>query len=119
MRKNATVHVLTITTGEYEDTTPTIVGIVSDKRTADAFAQAGFFHYSHDIEVLTLNNVDAHWRKMIDAWLDPAQNPLCECGHRLLHHRSGKKRSCKHNSEYQHNRHKCKEFRLAKSQTSL
>lgn len=118
MRKNATVHVLTLSYGEYEDTQTDIIGITSDPAIAEAWIQSGMFDPNgfHEVEVITLNAIDRSYMNQIANWMNKQKNPLCECGHRLLHHRGGKKRSCKHNSKYQHNKHECKEFRLAKTQ---
>jgi hypothetical protein len=112
------IYILTSASGEYEDYHVTIVGATTFKDEADAWVVAGQFDkgVTHDYEIQTLNKLDDHVASWIKQWKDPKINPLCECGHYLLHHRGGKKRSCKHNSKYQHNRHECKEFRLANPQ---
>jgi hypothetical protein len=120
-----TVYILITTFGAYEDFTTEVVGVTDDKATSHAFLQMGVFQdTSHEVEIATLNVLDGKLRERIDQWLDPAQNPLCTCGHRLLHHRLRGKNvglgSCKHNlASRRHDTHKCKGFTLAKEQPKI
>jgi hypothetical protein len=115
---NATIYILTTTSGEYDDTRTDVVGVTTDRKKAEAWVQLGLFdpNITYEMEVATLNLMDDRYLKQIVKWLDPKENPLCECGHRLLHHRGGKLRSCKYNSKHEQNKHECKRFRLAENQ---
>lgn len=114
MRKHAEIYILTRSSGEYEDHTVEVVGVTTRKEEADAWVNAGTFsnQYGHDFETRKLNELDSHPLAAIRMWQNPQTNPMCKCGHRLMHHRSGVKKACKHNSEYAHNKHKCPGFRL-------
>ena len=112
--KNLTVYVLSIGEGEYDEYNEEIKGITTNSRRAHAWGQLGVNKSeSYIMEAITLNVMDKHFVEMIDTWMDPQRNPMCVCGHPLLHHRSKGKGSCFFNSPYAANRHKCKGFQLA------
>jgi hypothetical protein len=109
----------------YEGVTDTeIVGITDQENVAKAFVQSGAFgaYWDNAVTTVRMNTLDEHTdvHLTINEWLDPAANPLCECGHRLMHHRrKNGTGSCKQNNSQHHDptqRHKCKGFRLAEKQ---
>ncbi len=100
-----TLHILTRTHSDYDEHNTEIVGVTDQWRTAHAFLQIGAFddYWSHEVEIVTLNVMQdfPDVIKRIGEWLNPATNPLCECGHRLMHHRrKNHAGSCKHNKSY-------------------
>ena len=121
------LHILTRTHSDYDEYTVEVVGVTDQQHVADAFVQVGIFndYWSNEVETVDLNTLAQHTdvHLSINEWLDPAANPLCECGHRLMHHRrKNGTGSCKHNVSYPTERygkegHKCKGFRLAEKQT--
>lgn len=121
------LYVLIRTHNEYDYEDVEIVGITDQVWVAWAFQQIGMYdgYWAHDVKIATLNTLadhtDVHLR--INDYLDPATNPLCECGHRFLHHRNSKHTgSCKHNMPQHHiveQHHKCKKFVLASKQPEL
>ena len=121
--KNLTI--LLRTSGEYDDFSTDVVGVTDDSAVSHAYLQLGMFdpNYGHEVEVVTLNVMDGKLDERIREWLDPKRNPMCECGHRLLHHRRGNHTgSCKHNMPQHHDvsqRHGCKGFKLAKKQPKV
>lgn len=117
--KNMKLFVLIEASGDYDAYTQKIVGIVTDLKLAQAWRETGVFDgdAEHDVEITNLNILSLYHRELLEQWLDPKANPMCECGHRLLHHRRGKRTSCKHNSKYAHNKHACSAFRLKKEET--
>ena len=120
-----TLYILIQTRSDYDDHETNVVGVTDDKRMAHAFLQCGSYspYWSHEVDIVTLNVFSADNLGQIKDWLDPATNPMCECGHRLLHHRrTNHKGSCKHNMPQHHDptqRHKCKGFRLAEKQPAV
>jgi len=114
----AKLHILMRTHSDYDEFNVEIVGVTDQQHVADAFVQIGIFnHYwSHEVQTLALNALAEHTdvHLSINTWLDPESNPMCECGHRLMHHRRRKNHtgSCKHNVDYG-TKHKCKNFRFA------
>jgi hypothetical protein len=120
----AKLYILLRTHSDYDEYDVEIVGVTDQEHVAKAFVQIGIYsHYwSHEVTTVTLNTLAEHTdvHLTINEWLDPAMNPLCECGHRLMHHRrTNHKGSCKHNNAQHHDpaqRHKCKGFTLAKDQ---
>lgn len=111
------------THSDYDEYDVEIVGVTERSELAHAFLQIGVFsHYwSHEVEIVTLNVLQDYSdvRLSIDEWLDPEANPLCECGHRFLHHRNAKHTgSCKHNVGYG-TKHKCRKFVIAKEQPKV
>lgn len=111
------LHILIRTHSDYDEYSFEIVGVTDDVRESYAWLQIGGDHYwSHEVEIVTFNVMAQEHHDRIHEYLDPARNPLCECGHRLLHHRrTNHKGSCKLNVNYG-TKHKCKGFTLAKEQ---
>jgi hypothetical protein len=117
--KNLTI--LLRSSGEYEDYQTEVVGVTDNKELANAFLQVGAFdpNFTHEIEIVTLNVMQdfPHIMDKIAMWRDPILNPMCECGHRMMHHRSrhgqSGRGSCKHNHTYEP-KHQCKVFTFAK-----
>src|SRR5271170_7787831 len=102
-RSMRNLSILMRTHTDYDEHEVQIVGVTDKTHIAHAFMQIGSFdHYwSHEVEIVTLGVMSADIIKEINEWLDPETNPLCECGHRLLHHRNAKHTgSCKHNVNY-------------------
>jgi hypothetical protein len=129
----AKLYILMRTHSDYDESGPSstlsryeaeIVGVTDQEHVAKAFVLVGIYgHYwSHEVTTVSLNTLAEHTdvHLSINEWLDPASNPLCECGHRLMHHRrKNGTGSCKHNNAQHHDpeqRHKCKGFRLAEKQ---
>jgi hypothetical protein len=113
-----TLHILLRTHSDYDQYDVEIVGVTDETMVAHAWLQVGAFgdYWSHEVEIVTFNVLAQEYRDRINEWLDPARNPLCECGCRLLHHRrANHKGSCKHNVNYG-TKHKCKGFTLAEKQ---
>jgi len=114
------LHILFRTHSDYDERDVEIVGITDQEHVAKAFVQIGIYsHYwSHEVTTVSLNvlaqHTDVHLN--INDWLDPIFNPLCECGHRQMHHRrKNHTGSCKHNVDYEP-KHKCKGFKIAMEQ---
>lgn len=117
------LHILTRAHGEYDAYEREIVGVTVDKSVSHAFLEIGKFdgYYVHEVEIVTLNVLDGKLREQINDWLDPKKNPMCECGHRLLHHRrKNNSGTCKYNHSYPTDLHpkghRCKGFTLAAEQ---
>jgi hypothetical protein len=117
------LHILIRTSGEYDSYSTEVVGVTDDKAVSHAFLNIGDAYYGHEVEIVTLNVLDGHLNERIKNYLDPAKNPMCECGHRLHHHRrKNGMGSCKWNNSQHHDpaqRHKCKGFTLAKEQPKV
>jgi hypothetical protein len=109
------VHALYEAEGEYDEYREVLVGIVTDPKVAHNFLQAGLFDSNRISEIVTLNVLDNHYSEQIQQFGDPLTNPLCECGHYLMHHRRKGQGSCRHNTHkiYEGPKHKCKIFKLA------
>lgn len=128
-----TLFVLVEQSNMQDDYTSTIVGVTDSKADAHAFTEIERFvpgYMSKEIEVVTLNVLDAKLREKLDEYLDPVRNPLCECGHRFLHHgKSGNRKMDKHTGKCRHNisyggkkspsYHQCKGFVLAEEQSKI
>ena len=113
-----TLYILIKAHSDYDEYDFEIVGVTDDVRVSHAWLQVGAFsdYWSHEVEIVTFNVMAQDVRDSINLWLDPARNPLCECGHRLLwHRRANHTGSCKCNVNYG-TKHKCKGFKLAKEQ---
>jgi hypothetical protein len=113
------LHILMRTHSDYDEYEVDVVGITDQPLVAHAFLQIGGGYWSHEVEIVTLNVLQDYpdVQLAINEWLDPESNPLCECGHRFLRHRSTKHAgSCKHNVNHGDIKHKCKGFKLAKEQ---
>lgn len=117
------LHILIRTSGEYDSYSTEVVGVTDDKAVSHAFLQIGDAYYGHEVEIVTLNVLDGHLNERIKNYLDPTKNPMCECGHRLHHHRrKNGMGSCKWNNAQHHDpaqRHKCKGFTLAAKQPKV
>lgn len=126
-----TVFVLIEEHNEQDNYSSTIHGVTDRKDWAHAWGAIDRFSREpfedKVLEVSTLNVLDAKLLARIEEYLDPKRNPLCECGHRKLHHRNMVKRgpnthqgSCKHNIAYGGKKspryHQCKGFKLAAEQ---
>lgn len=117
------LHIMIRMHSDYDEHTSEVVGVTSRSAVAHAFLQAGMFdrYWSHEVGIVTLDVLEDHpdVTKALREWLDPAANPLCECGHRFLHHRrKDHAGSCKHNTcrGYEGEPHKCGGFKAAKEQ---
>jgi len=117
-----TVYILVASGGEYDGAWESIQGVVDDKLVANAYMEINHFGgVDHSLEVVTLNVLDGKLIDRIQEWMNSKRNPLCTCGHRLLHHRNrgdGIKHSgsCRHNMRQKMGRHACKGFELAPEQ---
>jgi hypothetical protein len=124
-KMNKKLYILVREHSDYDEHDTEIVGVTAENHIAGAFLMVGMFgdYWSHDVYTVDLNvlseSTDVQVR--INEWIDPVTNPLCECGHRLMHHRrSNNTGSCKHNAAKNKQApegHKCKGFRLVAEQT--
>jgi hypothetical protein len=119
---NKKLYILVREHSNYDEHETDIVGVTAENHVAGAFLMVGMFgdYWTHDVYAVDLNALAEHTdvQVRINEWIDPATNPLCECGHRLMHHRrSNNAGSCKHNVAYGDAKHKCKGFKLAADQT--
>lgn len=115
------LHILMRSHTDYDVHSFEIVGATDQEHVAKAFVNVGLLNqfWDHEVTTVTLNeylNEYLNVQADIAMWLDPARNPICECGHRLMHHRrTTHTGGCKHNVAYGEI-HKCKGFTLAKEQ---
>lgn len=113
-KNNAIVWLLNIESGEYDAYQKDVVGAVTDEQKANAWLEQNRCNdpfmpgVSYTVDMVTLNVLDKAHLEKINRWLDPKTNPMCECGHRLLHHTKGGR--CRHNQTWKP-KHKCKKFR--------
>jgi hypothetical protein len=122
----AKLFILMRTHSDYDIFDYEIVGVTDQDHVAQAFIQVGIFndYWSNEVITVTLNTLQEHTdvHLTINEWLDPESNPLCQCGHRFMHHRrKNHSGSCKHNVAYPTEKygkvgHKCKGFHRAERQ---
>jgi hypothetical protein len=111
-----TLYILTASGGEYDAAWSSVQGVTEHRAVAEAFMNINQFGgVEHEIEIVTQEVMDGKLIDRIHEWLNPAKNPMCKCGHRLLHHRLSKgtrSGSCKHNDHHgpKAARHRCMGF---------
>jgi len=112
------IYALIIASGEYDDHSRDIVAVTTNALYAQAWPLIGYAKTScsYEVDEFSLDTFeDKSHLEAIKSFLDPRQNPLCECGHSLKEHSTRGKKRCIHanaNAGNPHRGHQCSGFKL-------